>query len=77
MKIKGSKTKVLMVGAECVPFAKTGGLADVIGTLPAELTRLGLDVRVMLPLHSQIKKKYVAELHHVCNFYIHLGWRTQ
>ena len=77
MKKQGSKTKVLIVGAECAPFAKTGGLADVIGTLPGELTKLGMDVRVMLPLHSQIKRHYVSELHHICNFYIHLGWRTQ
>lgn len=46
-------------------------------TLPGELSKLGLDVRVMLPLHSQIKRKYVGELRHICNFYVHLGWRTQ
>lgn len=77
MKITSCDAKILIVGAECAPFAKTGGLADVIGTLPGELSKLGLDVRVMLPLHSQIKRKYVGELRHICNFYVHLGWRTQ
>lgn len=68
---------VLIVGSEAVPFIKTGGLADVIGTLPPHLKALGLDVRVMLPLHSDIKKKYIGKLEHICNFYIHMGWRTQ
>ncbi len=52
--------KVLIAGAECVPFAKTGGLADVIGTLPAYLQQMGVDVRVILPFHSQIKQKYIT-----------------
>lgn len=66
-----------MAGAECAPFAKTGGLADVIGTLPGELKKLGYDVRVIMPLHSQIKNKYRYELYHICTFFVTLGWRTQ
>ncbi len=42
--------KVLFLASECVPFVKTGGLADVIGALPKELKRQGVDVRVMIPL---------------------------
>ncbi len=71
------KRKVLLVGAECAPFAKTGGLADVIGTLPAELKKQGVDARVMIPLHAKIKEKYRYELEHLCTFYVTLGWRTQ
>lgn len=71
------KKKILIVGAECVPFAKTGGLADVIGTLPQELIALGLDVRVMIPLHAVIKQKFGGELQHLADFYIKVGWRTQ
>ena len=41
--------KVLLTGAEAVPFAKVGGLADVLGSLPVALRRLGLDARVMIP----------------------------
>ncbi len=46
--------KVLFVVSECVPFVKTGGLADVAGALPKELKKLGTDVRVMLPKYGVI-----------------------
>ena len=46
--------KVLMVAAECVPFAKVGGLGDVIGALPLALEKLGVDVSVVLPRYSTI-----------------------
>jgi starch synthase len=41
--------KVLMVASEATPFAKTGGLADVIGSLPAALQAIGIEVAVLLP----------------------------
>jgi starch synthase len=44
--------KVLSIASECVPFAKTGGLGDVVGTLPKALHRRGLDVRVVMPLYA-------------------------
>lgn len=75
--MKENAAKILIVGSECVPFAKTGGLADVIGTLPPWLKKMGYDVRVMLPLHRQIKDAYGPQMKHLVNFYIHLGWRTQ
>jgi len=68
-----NSVSILSVGAECAPFAKTGGLADVLGTLPGELNKLGLDARVLIPLHKQIKEKYAGELKHICSFYILLG----
>ncbi len=45
----GSPLKILVVASEVHPFAKTGGLADVCGALPKALSRLGHNVRVMLP----------------------------
>ena len=44
--------KVLFVASECTPFAKTGGLGEVIGALPKALHSLGLDVRVVVPLYA-------------------------
>jgi starch synthase len=44
--------KVLFVTSECAPFAKTGGLGEVIGALPKALRRQGLDVRVIMPLYA-------------------------
>jgi starch synthase len=45
---------ILMIAAECVPFAKVGGLGDVIGALPAALERLGVSVRIAIPRHRGI-----------------------
>ena len=66
---------VLMVAAECAPFVKLGGLADVIGTLPKELNKLHADTRVMMPFHRQIKDKYAAQTKHMADFYIHFAGR--
>jgi starch synthase len=46
--------KILLVAAEAVPFAKAGGVADVIGSLPKELTEMGHDVRIFIPRHGII-----------------------
>ncbi|MBL8955145.1 MAG: glycogen synthase [Myxococcaceae bacterium] len=51
--------RVLYITSEMAPFAKTGGLADVLGALPAQLQKLGHDVRVFMPAYSRIdRKKY-------------------
>jgi starch synthase len=46
--------KIAFVSTECVPYAKTGGLADVSGSLPAELEKLGCDVKLFIPKYSLI-----------------------
>jgi starch synthase len=46
--------KILMLASEAVPLAKTGGLADVVGTLPVELARLGHEVTLALPRYASI-----------------------
>lgn len=51
--------KISMAAAECVPFAKTGGLADVIGALPKELAKNGHDVTVFLPKYNVIAEEFV------------------
>lgn len=47
---------ILFVASEMAPFAKTGGLADVIGVLPKRLAELGLDVRVVIPYYKEAEK---------------------
>ncbi len=47
--------KVLSVASECVPFIKTGGLADVVGALPGALDRIGWDMRVLLPAYRALR----------------------
>jgi len=69
--------KILFATSECVPFIKTGGLADVVGALPKELIKTGADVRVILPLYKTMDEKWKAQLEEVLHFYITLGWRRQ
>ena len=52
--------RVVMAAAEGVPFAKTGGLADVLGALPRALRRLGVQVSVVLPAYSCISRQRFA-----------------
>ena len=49
--------RILFLSPEVVPFAKTGGLADVAGALPGALKRLGADVRLVLPLYRMVREK--------------------
>ncbi len=52
----GQKLRVLFVAPEGVPFAKTGGLADVVGTLPHALEELGVEVKVLMPYYGMVKQ---------------------
>mgnify|MGYP003291010759 CR=1 FL=1 len=69
--------KVLFATSECVPFVKTGGLADVVGALPAELCKEGCEARVILPKYSAIAQKCKDEMRYIDNIYIKMGWRSQ
>jgi glycogen/starch synthases, ADP-glucose type len=69
--------KVLFVASEAVPFIKTGGLADVVGSLPKCFNREEFDVRVILPKYMCMKKEYQEKLEFVTNFYLDLSWRSQ
>ncbi|MFC1850164.1 glycogen synthase [candidate division CSSED10-310 bacterium] len=52
-----NRLRILMVASEMVPFAKAGGLADVLGALPIELKKFGHDVRVIIPKYSSVNDR--------------------
>ncbi|QGQ47644.1 glycogen synthase GlgA [Metabacillus sediminilitoris] len=68
---------VLFAVSECVPFVKSGGLADVAGALPKELKKLGIDVRVILPKYNLIPEKYRELMVKVDEITVPVGWRQQ
>ncbi len=72
------KKKILFVASEATPFIQTGGLAEVIGSLSKAVAANGnCDVRVVLPLYSDIKKEYRDKFSYIGNIYVHLAWRNQ
>ncbi|MEH7419039.1 glycogen synthase GlgA [Neobacillus drentensis] len=69
--------KVLFAVSECVPFVKTGGLADVAGALPKALKDLGTDVRVILPNYGLIPEKFKKSFQFHKEMNVQVGWRNQ
>lgn len=71
-------SKILFVAAEAVPFASTGGLGDVIGSLPEAIVKADktADVRVVLPLHEKIQDKWREKMTKVAEFTVSLSWRN-
>ncbi|WP_199425571.1 glycogen synthase GlgA [Thermaerobacillus caldiproteolyticus] len=68
---------ILFVVSECVPFVKSGGLADVAGALPKELKQLGTDIRVMLPKYGTIPEEYKKRMRKITQLVVRVGWRRQ
>ncbi len=72
--------KILMVGAEVMPYAATGGLGDVLGSLPGAVkSEMGKDVdmRLVMPLYSSVKKEYRDMMKLEAEFTVYLSWRKQ
>ena len=69
--------KILYVAAEAVPFAKTGGLADVAGSLPKALEADGVDVRVIMPKYGKIPQEYRNAMQHVYDGTLPVAWREK
>ena len=70
--------KILYIAGEALPFASSGGLGDVIGSLPAALNKLeNVDVRVVLPLYGSVPDEYRSKMDFICSKQIKLSWRSQ
>lgn len=70
--------KILFVGAEAMPFAATGGLGDVLGSLPAAIKQAGqgdVDVRVVMPLYGAVSASWRAQMTKLYEGEISLAWR--
>lgn len=65
--------KVLFAASECVPFIKTGGLADVCGALPKWFDKKYWDIRVVIPNYSCIPEEYRSKFKYVTHFYMGTG----
>ena len=70
---------ILFVGAEVMPFAATGGLGDVLGSLPAALKKEyqeDIDVRVVMPLYDAVKQEWREQMKLEAAFNLQLSWRN-
>ena len=65
--------KVAYIASECVPFIKTGGLADVCGALPKAFDSKEWDIRVVIPNYSCIPEQYRNQFEYVTHFYMSAG----
>jgi len=69
--------KILFAASEAVPFIKTGGLADVVGSLPKYFDKDEYEVRVILPKYACMEEKWQKKLKLIAAFNVKLGWRQQ
>ena len=65
--------KILFAASESVPFIKTGGLADVVGSLPKCFDKKYFDVRVIIPKYLCMSKEYTDRLEYIDSFYMDIG----
>ena len=68
--------KILFAASEGVPFIKTGGLADVVGSLPKCIDQNYFDVRVMIPKYSCMKQEMKDKMQYVTHFYMDFNWQN-
>ena len=68
--------KILSAASEGVPFINTGGLADVLGSLPKYVDKQYFDVRVILPRYACMKQEWKDKMHYVNHFYLDFNWKN-
>ena len=69
--------KVLLVASESAPFVKSGGLGEVVGSLPKSLQKKNVDVGVVIPRHRVIKNETMYGVEFLGEFDVYLQWRKQ
>jgi len=69
--------KILFISTEADPFAKSGGLGDVAGSLPKQLNKRRADTRVMMPLYKSVKRRFSGAMTFLGNIVVDLAWRKQ
>lgn len=69
--------KVLFAASEALPFAMSGGLADVAGALPKALRRRLVGCRVIMPLYSSISEELKNNMKFICHITVPVSWRRQ
>ncbi len=69
--------KVLFVSSEITPYAKSGGLGDVIGSLPKALREMGVDARVVFPKYERLNCESLGDPEYLGTLQVTLGWRNQ
>ena len=78
VKEAAKKKRVLMVASEAWPFAGTGGLGEVVGSLPKALNKLGdVEAEVIIPLYESVPEEYRAKMTFVRSINVPLAWRNQ
>ena len=68
--------KILFATSEAVPFIKTGGLADVAGSLPKCFDKKYFDIRVILPKYACMKQEWKDKMNYITHFYMDLGYKN-
>lgn len=68
---------VLYIASECAPFAKSGGLGDVLGALPQAAVRQGIQAAVILPLYRQVEEVWKTKMSFLGSATVSLSWRKQ
>lgn len=68
--------KILFAASEGVPFIKTGGLADVVGSLPKCIDKRYFDVRVIIPRYVCMKQEWKDKMQYVRHFYMDFDWKN-
>ena len=68
---------ILFAASEAAPFVKSGGLGDVIGSLPASLKSKNRSISVVIPLYEKIQQQYRDKMTFVSSIFIPVAWRNQ